>query len=80
MQPTAQSDAEPMAVKKAGWLALLGLFLMQILLGAATVWTDFAPALKSVHLVAATLVWVALIYLAALQFAVRRSEPGGQSP
>ena len=61
-------------------LALLGLFLMQILLGAATVWTDFAPALKSVHLVAATLVWVALIYLAALQFAVRRSEPGGQSP
>ena len=61
-------------------LALIGLFLIQTLLGAATVWTGFASALKSVHLVAATLVWVALIYLAAIQFAFRRSEPERQSP
>jgi heme A synthase len=61
-------------------LALVGLLLIQTLLGAATVWTGFSPALKSVHLVAATLVWAALIYLAALQFAVRHSEPEGRSP
>jgi len=60
-------------------LALLGLLLIQTLLGAATVWTGFSPTLKSVHLVAATLVWVALIYLAALQFAVWSSEPEGHN-
>ena len=58
-------------------LALLGLFLIQTLLGATTVWTGFSSALRSVHLVAATLVWVALIYLASLHLAVGRSELGG---
>jgi len=60
-------------------LALLGLFLIQTLLGATTVWTGFSAALKSVHLVAATLVWVALVYLAALHFAVLRSRLEGPS-
>jgi heme A synthase len=60
-------------------LALLGLFLLQTLLGATTVWTGFSSALRSVHLVAATLVWVALVYLATLHFDVRRPEPEGQS-
>ena len=59
-----------------GWAAtaLLGLFLVQAALGAATVWTGFAAGLKSIHLVVATLVWVALVYLAALSFPVRGIE------
>ena len=61
---------------QVGWAALsvAGLFLVQSLLGAATVWTGFEAELKSVHLVVATLVWVALVYLVALVFADRRLE------
>jgi heme A synthase len=57
--------------------AALGMFLVQVALGAATVWTSFAAVLRSVHLVGATLVWVGLAYWAALIFPLRRFELRG---
>ena len=44
------------------------LFLAQVLIGAATVWSGFPAALKSTHLSVATVVWVSLVFLAALHF------------
>ena len=45
---------------------------MQVLLGAWMVWSGFAAELKVVHLSLATVVWVALMFLAALIY-----SPGG---
>jgi heme A synthase len=58
------------------WAALLAacLFVAQAMVGAATVWTGFAPSLKAVHLVMATLLWVSLATQAALIFRPRRYE------
>ena len=55
---------------------VLTIFVIQALLGAATVWTGFATAMRSIHLVAATLVWVALVYSAVIWFPIRRFELG----
>jgi heme A synthase len=57
-------------------VAVLGLFVIQGLLGAATVWTGFTTGMRSIHLAAATLVWVALVYSAAICFPVRRFRLG----
>ena len=58
------------------WAILLvaGLYIFQVLVGAATVWTDFATALKSFHLTVATLLWVSVVLLATLNFAPGRFE------
>ena len=55
-------------------LTAAGLFAAQTLVGAATVWTGFSVALKSVHLSMATLLWVSLTLLAALNFVPRWFE------
>lgn len=64
--------------------ALAALFLAQVLLGAATVWTGFAVALKAAHLSLATLTWVAVVWLMALSYtpyrpvvAASEASPGG---
>ncbi len=44
---------------------ILILFVIQILVGAGTVWSGFIPAFKSVHLTLATLVWATLVLMAA---------------
>ena len=51
-----------------GWagLAIGTLFVVQVLVGAATVWEGFPPSLKAIHLSVASLLWMALAYLAAL--------------
>ena len=56
------------------WRAALltgGLFLVQVAVGAATVWAGFTAPLKSAHLVTATLVWASLVFLASLNFPPR---------
>ena len=60
--------------RNAGWagLALGVTFVVQVLLGAWMVWSGFAAELKVVHLSLATVVWVALMFLAALIY-----SPGG---
>jgi heme A synthase len=50
-------------------LAALG---AQVLLGAITVWSGFAAEAKALHLSLATLVWIALITMAALIYLPRR--------
>ncbi len=51
-----------------GWagLAIGSLFVLQTLVGAATVWEGFPSSLRAVHLSVASLLWMALAYLAAL--------------
>ena len=51
-----------------GWAGLpIGtLLFVQILVGAATVWEGFPSSLKALHLSVASLLWMALAYLAAL--------------
>ena len=50
----------------AAGLILLGLFILQILAGAATVWSGFSADLKATHLSLATLLWMALVHIIAL--------------
>lgn len=57
-----------------GGLLLAVAFALQILAGALTVWMGFTPAIKAVHLSMATLVWIALVFVAALAIALRRFE------
>ena len=63
-----------------GGLLLAAAFALQILAGALTVWMGFTPTIKAVHLSMATLVWIALIFVAALAFAPRRFEQPQAEP
>ncbi len=53
---------------EVGWagLAIGSLLVVQILVGAATVWEGFPSSLRAIHLSVASLLWMALAYLAAL--------------
>ena len=43
-------------------------FAAQIVVGALTVWLGFTPEIKAIHLSMATLVWTALVFVAALAY------------
>ena len=60
--------------KEIGWasLILIALFFSQIIAGAVTVWTGFSVQMKALHLSLASLVWIALVAMAALVFASGR--------
>ena len=47
-------------------------FAAQILVGALTVWLGFTPEIKAIHLSMATLVWIALVFAAALSYVPQR--------
>jgi heme A synthase len=47
-------------------LAAAGVYLAQTILGAATVWSGFAPALRALHLSLATVLWVSVVLLGSL--------------
>ncbi len=51
-----------------GWAALLLAlaFALQVMAGAFVIWEGFTPTIKAVHLSMATLVWIALVFMAAL--------------
>ena len=49
--------------------AVAGLYVAQVLIGAATVWTGFSVQLKSLHLSVATLLWASLVALGAMGWA-----------
>ena len=53
-------------------LIVAGLYAVQVLVGAATVWSEYSSALRTAHLATATLVWVSIVYLATLNFAPQR--------
>ena len=48
-------------------MAVLVVFVVQGLVGAVTVWSEFAAGMKATHLAVATMLWVALVYVAMLQ-------------
>ena len=52
--------------------AVAGLYLAQVLIGAATVWTGFSVQFKSLHLSMATLLWASLVALGAMNWTPRR--------
>ena len=62
------------SLPSVGWSgALLFLaFAAQILVGALTVWLGFTPEIKAIHLSMATLVWIALVFVAALAYVPQR--------
>ena len=61
-----------------GWagLALALLFGAQVFAGAATVWAGFSAEMRATHLSLATLVWIALVLLAALAYVPQRFALG----
>ena len=50
------------------WLvtAAAGLMLVEILIGAANIWFELAPAVRTVHLATATIIWGLLVTVAAI--------------
>ena len=58
------------------WLAgaVIFLFITQGVVGAITVWGGFTPLMKSVHLSLATMVWLSLSLLLALQLVPRADD------
>jgi cytochrome c oxidase assembly protein subunit 15 len=57
-----KNDGHIPAVKRVS-MTLIHSLLLQIVLGAILVWGGFNPALKTIHLALATLVWIATIYM-----------------
>ncbi|MDE2687938.1 MAG: COX15/CtaA family protein [Chloroflexota bacterium] len=57
-----------------GWSGVLlaASFAAQILVGALTVWLGFTPEIKAIHLSMATLVWIALVFVAGLVYVPQR--------
>ena len=64
-----------------GWSGLLlaASFAAQILVGALTVWLGFTPEIKAIHLSMATLVWIALVFVAALVYVPQRFSGNEQT-
>ena len=58
------------------WAAMIlaAVFVIQVMVGAGTVWTGFASHMKAMHLSFATLVWTALIFLATLVYSRQRLQ------
>ena len=61
-------------------LILLGLFILQIFAGAATVWSGFSADLKATHLSLGTLLWMALVQIIALAIVPAWSDSQGRTP
>ena len=57
-----KKDSEIPGLKRAS-MGLIHSMLLQIIIGAVLVWSGFNPALKTIHLALATLIWIAAIYL-----------------
>ena len=70
------------SMPRLGWaaVALGALFAAQVLVGAATVWSGFADALRGLHLSMATFVWAALVFVAGFNFKPRFTAVGAPKP
>ena len=69
----------PASVRSIAWLVVLAM-VGQTLLGAFTVWADFTVAMRAAHLGGATLLWAAVVGLAALHSLPRDPAPSRTSP
>ncbi len=52
----------------------IGLFIVQIMLGAFTVWTKLATGMRILHLATGSALWVALVVIAWMSYAITRRE------
>ena len=57
-----KKDGDTPGLKRAS-MGLIHSMILQIIIGAVLVWSGFDPALKTIHLALATLIWIAAIYL-----------------
>jgi len=57
-----KNDGHIPAVKRVS-MTLMHSIILQIVVGAVLVWGGFNPALKTIHLALATLLWIATIYM-----------------
>ena len=64
MRVIKQKDGHPLATKFAH--SALGLFVLEILVGAANVWTDLNPLIVTMHLLLGGLIWSSLIAMAVV--------------
>ena len=64
------------------WLAVLTVaaFVVQIIVGAATIWLDFQAHWRALHLTAATAVWTAAAGMAIVAYMDVRTTHGGPEP
>ena len=69
----------PASVRSTAWLVIVAM-VGQTLLGAFTVWADFTIAMRAAHLGGATLLWAAVVGLAALHSLPVDGDPAGASP
>ena len=60
-------------------MAVAGLFITQVILGAVTVWLKFPVEFRALHQGLATAVWGSMVALVALSFTLRRL-PGMEQP
>ena len=58
-------------------MGVAALFVVQVIVGAITVWMDFTVELRALHQGVATAVWGSIAALAILSF-TRQSDPGGE--
>ena len=63
-----------LSLPSIGWSGTLlaVAFAAQIIVGALTVWLGFTPEIKAIHLSMATLVWIALAFVAAIAYVPQR--------
>ena len=69
----------PKHVRSTAWLVIIAM-VGQTLLGAVTVWADFTIAMRAAHLGGATLLWAAVVGLAALHSLPRDPASSPRSP
>lgn len=55
---------EEAEVLRLGAFAVVGLYALQILVGAGNIWTDFSEAIRVAHLVVGSAIWAVLIAVA----------------
>ncbi len=61
------------------WLTLVA-FIAQIIVGAATIWLDFQPHWRALHLAAATAVWAGAVGMAVVAYLNARTIWGDRAP
>lgn len=76
IRPRAARPRSPVVVTLSSWAAVL--FLAQVLVGAANVWTKLRPWAVVLHVAFAVLVWTALVALVAASG--RAPESGAADP
>ena len=74
----ARGPGRSKGLRRLAW-ATLAAFIVQIVVGAATVWLGFQPEWRALHLTAATAVWAAAAGMAIVAELDARVDPDGRA-